>query len=83
MALQITALLVELSMIILNSVMLANRKLLFINYWPFHALNISCFCSIVIGFTILYVRWKTIVFGTLFFIASEMLLTGYITFIMV
>jgi len=64
-------------MIIFNSVMLASKKLEVRVYWPFHAFNISCLGSLVLGLTILYIRWKVIVFGTALFVIFELLLFGY------
>ena len=82
MTLQFITCLLELSMIVLNSVTLANKKLTFIKYWPFHTFNIFCLASIILGFTILYLRWKTIVIGTMVFVVAEMIFLGYLAFIM-
>ena len=64
-------------MIVFNSVLLASKSLSVETYWPFHAFNICCLGSLVLGFTILYIRWKIIVIGTAFFVICELLLFGY------
>lgn len=69
-------------MIVINSVTLANKKLTFIKYWPFHTFNIFCFASIILGFIILFVRWKIIVLGTMLLVVGEMIFLGYLAFIM-
>ena len=81
LALQFLASLLEVSMIVMNSIMMASKNLEFKNHWPYHSFNLVSFGSLVLGFTILFIRWRVIVIGTFFFVLSELSLFGICAFL--
>jgi hypothetical protein len=61
LGLQFIACLIEVSFIVLASMVLSHEDIVIFNHIPFHIISLSCLGSIIVGFILLYIRWKAIV----------------------